>query len=155
MKQRQDIPPTPEAVARSLQISVGAFILGVVAYGGFVLKQGGLAGPPQPPSTATVGAGAAALSFLLHWFLPQLVMKQPIRASGGDGEILVGAYMSQTIIAMALLEGAAFLNLFALSKEHHWWSLAAAILLIMAMAAQIPTAVRIAHWVEARQLELR
>jgi len=155
MSQGQNPPETPEAAARTLQIIVGALMISVMSYGGFVLKQGGLAGPPQPPSTATMAAGMALVSFVMHLVIPPIIAKSAVQGSGGEERFLLGAYMTKTIVAGALLEGAAFFNLFALSTEHQWWSLAIVVVLLLAMAALIPSSIRIAHWVEAKQLEVR
>lgn len=153
MSQSQNLPETPEAAARTLQIVVGALMFGVLAYGGFVLSQGGLAAPAQPGIMAPMAAGMAAICFVLHLVVPPIITKQAVQSSRGEQQSLLGAYMTKTIVAGALLEGPAFFNLFALSAEHQWWTLAIVVFLLLAMFAQVPTSTRIAHWVEAQQAE--
>ena len=149
------LPQSSKATALILQIVISALMVGVTVYGVFVLAQGALKEAAKPPQMAAMAAGMAAVNFVLHIVIPGFVDRQAAKAAKEGVPALLGLYQSKTIIAGALLEGAAFFNLFALSVEHHWWSLAIVVLLLIALAVLIPTSVRIDHWVESKQLEAR
>lgn len=104
---------------------------------------------------ASMAAGMAAVNFVLHIIIPSFADRQAGRVAQDGVPALLGLYQSKTIIAGALLEGAAFFNLFALSVEHHWWSLAIVVLLLISLGVLVPTSVRIDHWIESKQLEAR
>jgi hypothetical protein len=61
-------------------------------------------------------------------------------------------YQMQLIIALAMLEGAAFLNLIACMIEHNWWSLAIAGGVVAIMAVQFPTRTRVEQWIETQRM---
>lgn len=149
------LPQSSKTTARILQIIVAALMMGVTVYGLFVLGKGALKEAPKPPQMAMMAAGMAAVNFVLHIVIPGFVDRQAERVAKEGVPTLLGLYQNKTVIAGALLEGAAFFNLFALSAEHHWWSLAIVVLLLIALAILIPTSIRIDHWVESKQLEAR
>lgn len=145
---------TPAETARLLQIITIAMTVGVVAFCGFVVFVfGALQKPAEGNLLSLVAVGVAVVAFVTHLILPELVVGQSLKATNGDVSSLCGLYLLKTIVASALLEGAAFFNLVALMIEHHWWSLVIVGGLVLWMASQIPNVVRIGHWVEAKQAE--
>lgn len=147
---------TVAGTARLLQIITIAMIVGVVVFGCVVVFAfGALRQPPQGSMLSLGGIGFAVVAFVMHILVPAFIVKQTIPRTGGETAALCGLFLSKTIVATALLEGAAFFNLIALMMEHNWWSLAVAGGLLLWMASQIPNVVRIGHWVEAKQMEAR
>jgi hypothetical protein len=150
------IQMTAAGITRVLQIITIALITGVVVFGGIVvLVLGGLSKPPQGQMLSMGGVAFAVIAFVMHLVIPEILVKQAIKTSNNQPASLVGLFMTKTIIASALLEGAAFFNLIALMIEHNWWSLVVVGGLVLWMAAQIPNVIRTEHWVESKQLELR
>ena len=125
--------------------------MGVLMFAGIaVVGVGALQEPPKSPLISLIGGGFAVVAFVLHLVVPALVAKQQIRTSGEDG--LHGVFQSKTIVGLALLEGAAFLNIVALIVEHNWWSLAIAGGLVFWMLAMFPTRTRVTQWIETQQM---
>jgi hypothetical protein len=69
-------------------------------------------------------------------------------ARDGTTEQLLALYQTRMIVGAACLEGPAFFLLITYMTEHSPWSLAAAIVLILGIAAHFPTQQRIADFVQ-------
>jgi hypothetical protein len=67
---------------------------------------------------------------------------------GADAPELLPAFMTGQIVRLAMLEGAAFLNLIAYMLEGKALSLAAAAVLVLLMIAAYPTEGRVRGWLE-------
>ncbi len=149
-------PMTLAGAARLLQIITIALILGVVVFAAIaVLVIGALNQPPQGNLLSLAAIGGAVAAFGAHFRIPDIVVAQNLKNGNRDASTLCGLYVSRTIVATAILEGAAFLNLVAMIVEHHWWSLIVVGGLLLWMASQIPSSTRIQSWVDARQSEPR
>jgi hypothetical protein len=145
---------TLTAQTRILQIVVSALVVGVLMFGGFVgltaLKK-----PPQDTTLSFIAVGFGALMIVLHVIVPGIVERAALanQSVGSGDEQLVRVYFTRTIIAAALLEGAAFLSLVAVMQEHQPWVLGVTAALVVLMVMQIPSRTRIEHWLESRLME--
>lgn len=137
-------PTTSEQAVRVLQIITAAMVMGVVMFAGIsVLALEALSDPPDGFLLSGMAAGFAGIAFVMHLVVPAVIAKQQARSA--SAEQLFGVYQTKTIIGLALLEGAAFLNIVAVMVEHNWWSLAVAGGLVFWMLAMFPTQTRVAH----------
>lgn len=144
-------PISLEQTVRTLQILTIAMVIGVLVCGAiFVFALGVLNDPPDGVLISAIAAGWSVIAFVLHLVVPPIVTRQQALTEAGEG--FHGVYVARTIIGLALLEGAAFFNIFATLFEHNWWSLAIAGGLVFWMLAMFPTQTRVAHWIETQQL---
>jgi hypothetical protein len=92
---------------------------------------------------------------ILHAVVPGLVERAALANQGvGSGlPSLVGVFVTRTIVAAAMLEGAAFMSLVALMIEHQPWMIGVTGVLVVLMLMQIPSRTRVEHWVESRMME--
>jgi hypothetical protein len=141
--------------ALTLQIIVGALIAGVSLFTGYVIFTGKLQLPPQGEMLSLMAVGMAAVMVPLHFLVPAMVERAALANLGVNAgpQTLMGVFMTRTIIAAALLEGAALTSGFALLAEHRSWVLGVTATLLVLMAMQIPTVTRIEHWLELRMME--
>lgn len=156
---------------RVLQIIVAAITLGPLAFLGYVLSTP----PPGPPAAGAgnvsltyIACGAAAVAVIAWRVVPSLVLRSQRRqiaagqwppSGSGDDSLaapmsdagnLCAAYTVRTIVAVAILEGAAFFLIVAYQTEREPLALGAAALLILMIAAHFPTRTRVAVWVEGQ-----
>ncbi|HUY87152.1 MAG TPA: hypothetical protein VMV10_00300 [Pirellulales bacterium] len=174
MSSGEDLREQLAGQVRVLQIIVAAITFGPLAFLGYVLST-----PPPGPPAAVAGnvsltylACGAAVAAVAAWFVvPPIVLRSVRRqiASGAwpspgqagnspaapmtDAGKLCAAYTVRTIIAVAILEGAAFFLVFAYQTERDPLALGVAVLLMLMIAAHFPTRTRVAVWVET-QLQL-
>jgi hypothetical protein len=146
--------PSVAAQTRILQIIVGALILGVLAFAGFVVATQ-LNNAPRQTGIATIACGFAALNIVLHFVVPAFIERTALNNLSVDAgsESLLGVFFTRTIIACALLEGAAFLSIFAVMSEQKHWMFGVTAVLLALMLMQFPTRTRIEHWLELRMME--
>ena len=143
-------------VAGVTRIIILALITGVVAFAGcaWVVRHGKPAAAPGLLTTvlAVLSGGLAVVSFQL----PVVIAKQAATSqSSAASDISQQASLYQTcqIIAGALLEGGAFMNLVAYIVEGSWTSLLVAGALLLLLVRLIPTQAAAVRWVEWRQQE--
>jgi len=103
-----------------------------------------------------LGASRLVAGIVVRNSRRQIVADRASAAAVGSGEsqragALYAVFQTKTIIAAAVLEGAAFLSLFAFLLEGSPLGLVMAILLAAAIFAMFPSATRAADWIE-RQL---
>lgn len=152
------------ATTRTLQVLVAALAGGVFMFASVAT----LIGPGQPkegPFVTYMAMGFAAVAFVVWAVLPgvlsrrgrqDIVAGRPILANAklpgaeaaGDAGALVNLYMLRTIIAVAILEGAAFFNLVAYLLEANLLGLVDAGILFLMILMHIPTQNRIADWIQ-------
>ncbi|MCA9055035.1 MAG: hypothetical protein KDA75_14435 [Planctomycetaceae bacterium] len=139
---------------RVMQIIAGALVMGAVAFALIsTLVLGSLSAQPEGQIISLIGIGWAAVSVVAHFVVPDVIAQAALKSRPeSDAASLCGVYLTKTIVAMALLEGAAFLNLVALTVEHNWWSLAVAGGLVFLMLVQMPTLTRVQQWIEIQQM---
>jgi hypothetical protein len=146
--------PSLTAQTRVLQIVVGALVMGVLLFGTFVVFTA-LKKPPGGVTMSYIAIGFSALMIVLHVIVPGVVERAALRNQSIDTgpQALLGVYFTRTIIAAALLDGAAFLSLVAVMQEHRPWVLGVTAVLVVLMIMQIPSRTRIEQWLEMRMME--
>ena len=166
---REELGPA----VRTLQIIVGALTAGSVVFlivaivlSGAIAVEAG-----NTPILTYVALGFAAMVLLARPIVSNIIVatgrsriakgtwqppggQQANRAMSellermGDAGKLVVINQVRTIVAGALLEGAAFLLLVVYLAEHSWISLAVAIVFILTLAMHFPTRQRLIAWIE-------
>ncbi len=149
-----------------LRIITLAMVAGVVTFGIFVyFSQIAIQQPPEVdgaqganaehaeklPLLSYVAAGATFVAFVMHFVIPGIVGQQGLKTVDGDLKRQVGVYQTKTLVALAILEGAAFLNIVAFMQEHQLWSLALVAGLVFWMLARFPNRGMIENWIEPQQ----
>ena len=168
-----------DASVRTVQILNGAMFAGVLMFLLIVIfvrssgKDGLLSGKPLSLAAPVplVGVVMAIICPLLASVVPGLVVRnarraiasgtwkppqgnsQPGPAPASDAGRFLAVYTTQRIIALALLEAAAFFNLVAFMIEGQALSLVLAAVLLGCLLIGFPTPGRVAQWVD-NQLEL-
>jgi hypothetical protein len=155
--------PDAAAVARTSQIIAGALTAGVVIFAVIAAVQG-LAQPPDPeqqPIISYVGIFAAFMAAAAAMIVPiniaaaqrRNLPRPPGAHGGGDPRdtALRATFQTCLIVRLALLEGAAFLNLYAAMYERRWWGLAVAGLLLLFMLMNFPTYGRVEQFVRQQR----
>jgi hypothetical protein len=158
-----------EAILRVERIILLAMVMGVVTFGviASVMVFGQAQANAQPadnapmpiglPVVSLFGVGMACIAVILQAFVPNAIVnakRKPIslqfHISRGD---LLPLHQTALIVAIALCEGAAFMNLVACIVEKQWWSLPIAGFLVIVMLTKFPTYHGLEEWTE-RQFEL-
>lgn len=157
-------PTTPQAAVRTLQIIVLALALGAAFFVGaslFITKLG-FAGAPD--FLCYLGLGFGLVVFALHLVVPRIVENgavAKINSSQLDGlsddekfSRLFPHRLTATIVACALLEGGAYLNITAYLLTSWVWSLVAGVVLIIFVITHFPTQSSSEFWAEDRAREI-
>lgn len=165
----------PDKVLRIMQIIAGALIAGVLSFAGvasfIVFGQAPAAQPGGQPPAAPNGSeiimylamAFAAVAVVLSFVVSNLISAAGVKGvakmaqdgtSTGPKELfgrLLAVAQTKMIVAMALVEGAAFFNLiaFIMTKSMVPPALVGALLLVMAI--HFPTKFKLARWLEDQQ----
>lgn len=165
----------PDKVLQTMQIIAGALMAGVVMFSAVasfivfgqpkVAQPGGLLAVPQINSDLLIymALGCAILNTIMSFVVPNLISGAGMKGiakmaqdgtSTGSKELfgrLLGVAQTKMIIALALIEGAAFFSLvmFLSTKSATLLAIVGALLLVMAI--HFPTKIRLARWVEDQQ----
>ncbi len=160
---------------RVLQIIVAAVTLGPAIFLGVVLvtaAANGAAADAGKVLLTYLACGMAVAAAAARLIVPPLVAQKlrrqiavgawppPSQAGNStaapmsDAGKLAAVYIVRTIIAVALLEGAAFFLVVAYQTERNPLTLGAAVLLSAMIAAHFPTRTRVAEWVETQLSQL-
>jgi len=137
-----------------------ALIMGVVTFGIIVTFIGLNEEPGKGlPVITYLGMGIAALMLVLRMVVPNLIARnqftqamQEAKAEGNqDEEQLLGTFyqifLVRLIIGMALLEGAAMLNLVAVLIEKQKLAFIPVVILLLVMIASMPTKSKLDAWI--------
>ena len=159
----------PDKVLRTMQIIASALIAGVLMFGGVasVIVFGQAPAAQQGPNGANVlvylSSAMAAMQVVLSFVVPNLVSASGVKGiakmaqdgtSTGPKELmgrLMGVAQTRMIIAMALLEGAAFFCLISFISTKSTTPPAVVSVLVMVMTVHFPTKLRVANWLEDQQ----
>ena len=156
-----------EGSVRGMQIIAVALMAGVLLFFGIVLvnTQGNVFGTQNPELVTIIAAGFGILAIINHLIIPAIIAGAQLKqiSTGGFSELgeaakveqICGVYRSQLIIALALLEGAAFFNLVALMIEQSAVALGTVILLLGLMILRFPTRDKVSFWVQDKFRELQ
>lgn len=159
--QREQLSP----FVKTMQIIVGALVLGVLNFMGvvvFFIRPPAKGPPPDQLLLTYLSIGFAVAAVLLSIIVPSVLAgamrksaftsaSQPDRShSKEDANFgpLVQRYQTLLIIRCAILEGAIFFCLVAHIIERHKITLAAAGVLLFIMVTQFPTRSRVEDWAE-------
>ena len=157
----------------TMQIIVFALTMGLLFFLAIVcfLTWGSMRGSPDAmPLLTFIGLGLAATLIAIRWIVLQVMTAGARHAilrgmsdsgrSGSSSDLpdhaagqLLALYQTRMIVGAALLEGPAFFLLITYMLEHSPWSLLAAIVMILGVAAHFPTQDRVGGWVE-RQMSV-
>lgn len=169
MSNSDDVRDPFAGQVRVLQIIVAAITLGPLVFLGVVFSI-----PPKPEAAADktlltyLGCGLAAAAVVARLLIPPLVATRfrrqiaagtwppPDQAANlhatpmDDAGKLCALYTIRTIVAIAILEGAAFFLVTAYQIERNLLALGIAGVLIVTIALHLPTRARVATWVEGQ-----
>ena len=160
----QQLPTNVTATVRTSQIIAGALMAGVIMFGAVVVAMTWNK-PPGDPVIPIIAVGLAIFAIVARYAVAAAMVsgsRTEIAKEVRSGRLqestavagrLYGAYQTRLIVALALLEGAAFFNLIAYMLAARWWNLAAAGVLLLMMAAAFPTRTKLEQWVHD-QLQL-
>jgi len=142
---------------RTMQIIALALPQGVILFALIaVFVLGALSQPSSGNAVSLIAAGFAAVAFVAHLVVPNLIAGRRVNTQTPPTELQpYGAYQSQMIMKVALLEGAAFFNVIATIIEHNWWSLGIAGLLVGWMLTNFPTRGRVERWIAEQGIARR
>ena len=150
-------------VGRQLQIICGAMIIAVVIFGAIAFGTFAPGAPTLPgpavPMVSLVSLAVAAMALVARMIFPTLIANG-MRASlaeaddAGRQTILGKMYQSRTIVGMAVLEGAAFMNLCAYMTERRPWSFGVVAFLLAVMAVAFPSQAKFESWAHDFQRDL-
>lgn len=152
---------------RGLQIVTGALALGAIMISVVMLVINGGAIDGEFDIVAGIGLGFAALNFILHLIIPRVKMQNELKdlnreslASLSDEEKqgrVLGAFRGGHIIACAMLEGAAIMNVVLYQLTSYVGNLIAAAVLIVLIILKMPTANSMQNKIndQLREIEMR
>lgn len=153
--------------SRGVQIISAALAAGVLFFMGvcLFLNQGVLGN--QPELLSWIAIGFAGLMFVMHLIIPGIVAKVSLnRLSAEDVrsadeatkfEMVLPTFRLRHIVAIALLEGGAILNLVAYLITDYAGNLITASVQLTMMMIRFPTATRMQFWAQdrVREIEMR
>lgn len=156
--------PPPVGSIRALQIITFAMAAGVLAYAAFALFINKFAIGGQPDMLSWIGFGFGGIAFLLHLIIPRISTGTQLRSinpatvaemtEDEKFQRVFAGYQTGHIIACALLEAPAFLNVFAYQSTSYLWSLVVALVLIGLILLRFPTVDNVQFWAKDRVAEL-
>jgi hypothetical protein len=143
----------------TLRIIVAAMATGVLVFAAVatIIRAGGNMQPRAVGLITIMAFAWTPVALILGRLVPALMGKQAranivsgtgLAASNSEVDLLANQYQTNTIIAIALLEGAAFFNLVAYLLEGHPAALGLGIGLAIVILTQFPSAQRMANWIE-------
>ena len=162
----------PDKVLRIMQIIAGALIAGVVMFGGvasvIVLGQAPVVKPAGQPQVVNhvlplIAIGIFFLNAILSFIIPKLISRFSVKGVAKmvqDGTLtdpkeLLGRLLSvaqtKTIVALALVEGAAFFGLIVVIVSKSFDMLGVVGASFCFMTAHFPTKMKLARWLEEQQ----
>ena len=184
MFQQREITPEqyaamePDKVLRIMQIIASALIAGVAMFAGVVSFLVFLMAPPAQPGgeqpapqnggevLAYLAMAFAGGAVVLSFAVPRLISSTGVKSiakMAQDGTStkskelfgrLLSVAQTKMIIALAVIEGAAFFNLIAFLTTRSLISPAVVGALLLVMAIHFPTKMKLARWLEDQQRAL-
>ncbi|MBX3441331.1 MAG: hypothetical protein KF774_02905 [Planctomyces sp.] len=138
-----------------LQVITLALVLGVSLFTGYtVLLAGALRKQPEGTTMSIVGVGMAISAIICQYVAFAVCDAAAVRNARGNPNAEIGPiYFLRTLISLAFLESAAFMNAIALLQEHNAWSLAIIGVVLVLMLLRLPTRTRVEQWLEARRMD--
>jgi hypothetical protein len=167
-----------ESHLRTMRVMIGAMIVGIASFLGIVvfLVQLRAANLNQQIMLSSLAVAFFGIMFVAWWFLPDVVVKSQVQqiANGTwtqgknlntskeipattyptDASKLLAVNQTRSIIAAALLEGAAFFGCVAYMVEGQVFTLAVPGVVLALMALTFPTRDRVGQWVDEQQMRI-
>ncbi|MBL4883080.1 MAG: hypothetical protein JKY95_00915 [Planctomycetaceae bacterium] len=141
-----------EAAKRVCPIIAGALILGVVITGGFILPDVLAEAPTGDQSDVSFAAGFAGVCFIAAMIVPNLMAKVVLANNSIKEEYRYpGAYQTRMVVRLAILEAAAFRNIFGVNSDNYPFTLGIVFVLLLTMIAFFPTSGRIDDWIKKKK----
>ncbi len=140
-------------IGRTAQIIAGALIAGVLMFAVVAFIVGKGEGPDRMPVVSVIAAAIAGINLVLRFVVPAIVVSSQTKSVVGTAEpkltqLLAGIYQTKMIVGMAVLEGAAFLNLVAYIVEKQVWSYGVVACLLTVMIISFPSQTQFENWAE-------
>jgi hypothetical protein len=115
--------------------------------------------PAKSPMLALVGAGMAVMAVVVRFIVPTIIVngaKARLKEASATDVMaqLAGLYQTKMIVGMAILEGAAFVNLIAYMTEKQFWSYGIVAFLVGVMAISFPSQGQFEGWAEEMKRDL-
>ena len=157
---------TFDGSVRGMQIVAGALMFGALNFLLVVVLISGadVFGLGQPTLIAVIAAVIGAMMIGAHLIVPGIIASSQLRSAASQGMLgqdeatrnnkVMEIYRTQLIIGLALLEGAAFLNLVALMVGKSVASLAVFAILMCLMFLKFPTQSKVSWWVQDKLREI-
>jgi hypothetical protein len=142
-----------DASVRIMRIITAALITGICGYLGYVLLQNPFALPPRGERMALIGASFAALNIVAYFAVPPFIRAAKFVVPNSPDQQASGLFLNRLIVRLALMEGAAFCNTFAVMSEGNWWSLAIIGGMLFLMIVQWPTRTKLEEFIDSQRLE--
>ena len=132
---------------RTMQIIAMALVLGPAVFAAVVLAtfQGA---SDSLELLGKIGLGVAAVTVVMSVIVPGMI--GTLKETSSTQQYL-GVYQTRLITKLALLEGAAFINIVALVAEQSWWSLGTAGFVVILMIAGFPNQSKSEFWMQAQK----
>ena len=155
-----------EAAVHGMQIIAASLIAGVLIFLGVVVgkNDGEVLGIQSPTFLTILAAGFGFIGIANHFIIPRIRLAAQLKQVVSNGiakldatvksDRILGVYLIQLILGLAMLEGAAFVNLIALMIERHIVSLGVTLLLLGFMVFRFPTRRKVLWWVQDKLREL-
>ncbi len=160
---------SPSARLRAMQLVTAVLTAGPVSFGVLAIFMALGEEPQLDPQWTAIGAAASALAILASLVMPSAITKAArqklaAQAEGSPQEQeawrighLYAIYQIKHIVGLALLEGAALINIVFFMLTGQMWMLAMAAAPIAMMAASFPWKERVELWVQEQShlIEMR
>lgn len=151
-----------ETIANELRSSTNVLMfihfmmfIGVLAYFLFAWSQGLKVGGDNA-TLPVASLSLAIVSLVMSFVIPALVRRSGVGAEPTTPQSLASTFVVAHIVAIALLEGAAFFAVFSLTNEDNpapawYWTVAVGLLVVMGLRFPFPG--RLTNWVLAQMQE--
>ncbi len=143
---------------------ITALAMAVLVVTGVMLSMNNGEFKMKPETMSFIGIGMAVVMTVNHMVIPRLIAASALRKITGDAirdasieekfALVSPIFRQQHIVACAILEGAAIINLVLYMLTSFVGNVAAAAVLLMLLMLRFPTANRIEHWTQHKIEEL-
>ena len=159
-----DLAEVAQNAVRQLRIVTFALLAGVIMFAGVTLFINNFSFDADPDIMSWIGLGFAAIMIVNSFAMPRVVAANMIKgfaaetsAERSDADLtnqLLSAYRTQVIIASAILEGGAFLNLTMTMITPFIGNLVAVAVLMFLMFTHVPSPGKLQFWLQDRRQEI-
>ena len=135
--------------ARGMQVVGGGMVMGCVFFGALTLFVNGISDELYEGAGILTHLGVGVGCFILvgSFVIPMMIG----RRQGGSLDEWIGIFRSKITVGMALCEAGVFFNFIAYFIDQQLMSLGIAVLLMVRLVSQMPTAGGLESWVTERK----